>query len=125
MVTAQLAQLDDTFFEGFVQLENSPGGCLILGYTRDSGPSREYFPRRTSRMQTAGDCLYFWAKNIFCFRSANGASMPVDTSNSCAHRRDSTAVPFPQFLPRPEWMACQEFCCRQASPALLLQHHNS
>jgi hypothetical protein len=33
MVMVQLAQLDDTCFDNFVQLENASSGCLIMRYT--------------------------------------------------------------------------------------------
>jgi hypothetical protein len=39
MVMVQLAQLDDTFFGYFVQLENTVSRCLILRYARDSLPA--------------------------------------------------------------------------------------
>ena len=35
---AQLTQLDDTFFDNFVQLENAAAHCLILRYVRDKKP---------------------------------------------------------------------------------------
>jgi hypothetical protein len=66
---AQLAQLDDTCFDSFVQLENAPIGCLILRYARDTAAFSSMFSEDVARTRTDRYCPRFRVKNIFIFFS--------------------------------------------------------
>jgi hypothetical protein len=64
MVMVQLAQLDDTSFNNFVQLENASSACLILRYAVDNASILRRLTRSAARLRAGRETFLFSVASI-------------------------------------------------------------
>jgi hypothetical protein len=101
----QLAQLDDTFFKCFVQLQNAFGTCLILRYTMDS-PSRGVSERACRGVRR------------------DSTFQHVATHRAALHEFSNLRAYAADFFTNRKWMTREKFCRTHTASTFALQHQN-